>query len=212
VISALNTDVAGRRVFAGVDTNTAPIAGSNDLLAGLRAAMAGAGTVDDMLTAADAWFNDPAGFGTTGYLGSDTALAPIALSDTDSAAFTLRADDPALRDTMRNLAVVALATDPALALSDAQQSEMLQKTTADVLNSASALVGLQTDTGMLEARLETITARQGAERSTLEIARSDLLSIDPYKSATELEQVQFQLQSLYAITSRMQSLSLVNYL
>ncbi|MEQ6203052.1 flagellin [Sulfitobacter sp. HNIBRBA2951] len=212
VIGALNTDVAGRRLFSGVATDTAPIASSDDLLAGLRAAMTGAGTVDDMLAAADAWFADPAGFGTTGYLGSDTSMAPVALSDEDSAAFTLRADEPALRDVLRNMAVAALTTDPALALTEAQQSELLQKTSDDVLSSTEALIGLQTETGFLEAKLETTTVRQGAERASLEIARSDLLSVDPYKAATELEQVQFQLQSLYAITSRMQSLSLVNYL
>lgn len=212
VIGALNTDVAGRRVFSGIATETAPLAPVEDLLAGLTTAMAGAGNVDDMLAAAESWFNDPAGFGTTGYLGSDTAMAPIALSEQDTMSFTLRADDQALRDTLRSMAVVALATDPALALTSTQQNEMLGKVTPDVLDTSSALISLQTDVGLTESRLEAVSVRQGAERTSMEIARSDLLSVNPYEAATELEQVQFQLQSLYAITSRMQQLSLVNYL
>jgi flagellar hook-associated protein 3 FlgL len=74
------------------------------------------------------------------------------------------------------------------------------------------MVNLQAQVGFSEARIEALTVRHSTERASLEMARNDLLSVDPYQSATELEQVQFQLQSLYAITSRMSQLSLVNYL
>lgn len=212
VIGALNTSVGGRSVFSGMATDTAPLAPVDDLLADLSSVMAGAGSVDDMMAAAKTWFDDPAGFGATGYLGSDTALAPMALSDVESVSFDIRADDPALRETLRNLAMVALADDPALALTTTQQSEMIDKTTANVVSSSGALIDLQAMVGVTENRIETLSVRNSAERSALEIARNDLLSIDPFQSATELEQVQFQLESLYAITSRMSQLSLVNYL
>lgn len=212
VVGALNTNVGGRALFAGTATDTLPIAPANDLLSALGAAMAGAGSVDDMLTAAQTWFDSPAGFGATGYLGSNTSLAPVAISDDDTAQFQLRADDPVLRDTLRTLAVVALADDPALGLSQAQQDELFQKTLNGALAAKDGVTGLQAKIGFSEQRIDALTARHSTERSALEMARSELLSIDPYQSATELEQVQFQLQSLYAITSRMSQLSLVNYL
>lgn len=212
VIGALNTSVGGRSVFSGIATDTAPLASQETLLADLSAVMAGAGSVDDMINAAQAWFDDPAGFGTTGYLGSDTALAPMPLSDTQTVELTVRADDPIFRDTLRDLALTALADDPALGLTSVQQDELLERVTTNVLNTSGAVVELQSKVGSAEGRIETLSVRNGAERTSLEIARNDLLSIDTYQSATELEQVQFQLESLYAITSRMSQLSLVNYL
>jgi len=212
MIGTLNTSVAGRSIFSGTATDRSPLASTEDLLAGLGAAVAGAGSVDDILATAEAWFDDPAGFGTTGYLGSDRSLAAVSLSDQNSVQWGLRADDPILRDTLRNLAVASLAGDPALGLTDAQQSELIQKSVASVMNADVGLINLRTQIGFNESRIEAISVRNGAERAALSMARSDLLSVDPFEAATELEQVQFQLQSLYAITARMSQTSLVNYL
>lgn len=212
VVSTLNTNVAGRSLFAGTATDTNPIATADTILAELRSAIAGAGSVDDILTAAQTWFDDPAGFGATGYLGSDTGLAPVSLSDSDTAQFDLRGDDPIFRDTLRNLAVLALAEDPALGLTGPQKNELLQKMTPNVLSSSDDVIRLQAKVGVSEKRIEALSARHSSERSALEMARSTLLSVDPFEAATELEQVQFQLQSLYAITARSSQLSLVNYL
>lgn len=212
VIGTMNTSVGGRTVFAGTATDTHPIAPPEEILSALKVAMSGAGNVDDMLTAAQAWFDDPAGYHTIGYRGANASLAPVTLSAGDTAQFDLRGDDPVLRDALRNLAVIALADDPALGLSQAQQSELFQKSLGNVLATNDAVIGLQAKVGFSESRIEALNVRHNTERASLEMARSDLLSVDPYQSATELEQVQFQLQSLYAITSRMSQLSLVNYL
>jgi len=212
VINAMNTSTGGRTVFAGISTDILPVAPQDDILSAVSAAMAGAGNVDAMLAAAQAWFEDPAGYGAIGYRGATTSLAPVTLSDSDTVQFDLRGDDPALRDILRNLVVIALADDPALGLTQAQQSELFQKSLNAVLGSSTEMVNLQAQVGFSEARIEALTVRHSTERASLEMARNDLLSVDPYQSATELEQVQFQLQSLYAITSRMSQLSLVNYL
>lgn len=212
IVSALNTDVAGRSLFSGTATDTIPIAPAEEILAALRTAIAGIGNVDDILAAATAWFDGPAGFGAVGYRGSDVGLAPIALSDSAKAQFDLRGDDPVVRDLLRNLAVLALAEDPALALTGTQKNELLQKSTPGVLTSNDEMIRLQAKVGVIENRIETMSVRHSSERSAFEMARSNLLSIDPFEAATELEQVQFQLQSLYAITARSSKLSLVNFL
>ncbi|MEP3442692.1 MAG: flagellin [Sulfitobacter sp.] len=212
VIGALNTSLGGRSLFSGMATDTAPLASAQSILSDLSTVMAGAGSVDDMINAAQAWFDDPAGFDTTGYLGSDTALAPMPLSETENVELPLRGNDPAFRDTLRDLALAALADDPALGLTAPQQDELLDRVTTNVVSTSGAIVDLQATVGSAQARIETLSVRNGAERTALEIARNNLLSVDTYQSATELEQVQFQLESLYAITSRMSQLSLVNYL
>lgn len=212
MISTLNTSTGGRSLFAGTAIDTAPIAPASDLLAALGAAVAGAGSVDDIIAAADAWFNDPAGFGAVGYLGAATSLEPFALGQDESARFDLRADDPVLKDMLKNFAIMALADDPALALTKAQQNELFQKSIPSVLAVETPIIDLQVTVGFAQSRIEALTVRNSAERTAMEMARNDLLGINPYETATELEQVQFQLQSLYAITSRMSQLSLVNYL
>ncbi|MGB5865952.1 MAG: flagellin [Sulfitobacter sp.] len=212
VIGALNTSIAGRMIFAGTATETRPVASSETLRTSLSAAVAGAGSVDDILAAAQNWFDDPAGYGTIGYLGSNTALSPITLSDTETTQIDVRGDNPKVQDMLRHLAIISLAGDPALGLSQVQQKELIQKTTGGVFAAVDAMTSLQAEVGLSEHRIEAASVRQSAERSSLEIARSNLLSSDPFQTATELEQVQFQLQSLYAITSRMSQLSLVNFL
>lgn len=212
VIGALNTSIAGRMIFAGTSTETRPVASSETLRTSLSAAVAGAGSVDDILAAAQNWFDDPAGYGTIGYLGSNTALSPITLSDTETTQIDVRGDNPKVQDMLRHLAIISLADDPALGLSQVQQKELIQKTTGGVFAAVDAMTSLQAEVGLSEHRIEAASVRQSAERSSLEIARSNLLSSDPFQTATELEQVQFQLQSLYAITSRMSQLSLVNFL
>ena len=212
MIAALNTTVGGRSLFAGNATDLAAVAPTNDLLAALSVAVAGAGNVDDILVAAQAWFDDPAGYAATAYLGSNVSLSAMSLTKDETANFDLRADDPILRNALKNIAVMALADDPALALTTEQQNELFQKSLSGVLGTVDPIIDLAAKTGFSENRIESAIVRNGSERTSLEIARTDLLATDPFKTATELEQVQFQLQSLYAITSRMSQLSLVNFL
>ncbi len=212
VIGALNTSVGGRALFGGTATDASPLVSAEELMAAVSNAVAGAGSVDDILAAAEAWFDDPAGFGSIGYQGSDTSLAPVALSEHESARFDLRADDPALRDVLRAFALVAIADDPAMGLTQAQRGDLYQKSAAAVFEAQDGVVDLQASTGVTERLVETVTVRNSAEQNALEFARNGFLAADPYQNATELEAVQFQLQSLYAITSRMSQLSLVNFL
>nr|WP_299562811.1 flagellin [uncultured Sulfitobacter sp.] len=212
MIAALNTSVGGRSLFGGTATDRPPLVQADALMSALSGAVAGAGSVDDIIAAAEAWFDDPAGFAAVAYQGSNTSLAAVAISDFEKAQFDVRADDPALRDMLRTVALVAIADDPALGLSGAERKDLYQKSTAPILGAQASVIDLQARTGIAERLVETVSARNSAEHSALELARNSLMAADPYQAATELEAVQFQLQSIYAITSRMSQLSLVNFL
>ncbi|KIN67778.1 Flagellar hook-associated protein [Sulfitobacter donghicola DSW-25 = KCTC 12864 = JCM 14565] len=212
VIAAMNTEIGGRSIFAGTATNSAAITSSEDLLAALTTAVSGASSVDDMLVLAEAWFDDPAGFESTAYLGSDQYLSPIPLSERNEARLDVRADDPVFRDTLRNIALVAISNDPSLALTPSQQGDLIQKSIGQAFTNSDAIIDIQAEVGVTESQIERVSVSNSAERTSLELARSNLLSADPFEAATELEQVQFQLQSLFTITSRMSQLSLVNFL
>ncbi|MEE4188164.1 MAG: flagellar hook protein [Roseobacter sp.] len=212
IMNSLNGAIAGRNLFSGTSTDQAPLETSDILLTQLAAAVAGATTPDDIIIAAQTWFDDPAGFDDTIYIGSDTALAPFSLSETERVSLDIRANDPALKQTLMYTAIAALADDPALGLSVTQQSELFRSMGLGLQSNQDQLTDLRSRIGVAEARIETINVRNVAEATSVEFARNALLLADPFETATKLENVQFQLQSLYAVTVRSSQLSLVNFL
>jgi flagellar hook-associated protein 3 FlgL len=212
IMNTLNDDIAGRSMFAGTTTNIAPLEDAETLLDELLTALVGQTTPQDIATAANAWFDDPAGFDALIYNGSDTALAPFVLSDTERVSVDVRANDPALKELIKNTALAALADDPALALTVPQKSELFGITGIALQSNQDQITQLRSEIGLTEARIETISARNQAEETSTEFARNALLEADPFGTASQLENVQFRLQSLYAVTVRSAQLSLVNFL
>lgn len=212
MVGVLNSQISGRNLYSGAATDTAPLPTAEVFLDELRLAMAGATTANDMMTAAQAWFDDPLGYAAVVYQGSANDLAPLSLSDTETVTLDVRADDDEIRNLLRNVAVAALANDPAFGLPESERKELFFASATEMLGSQDQLVSLQARVGFTEARIEKIAARNAAELTSFEFARNNLLAVDPYQTATELENVQFQLQSLYSITVRMSQLSLVNFL
>jgi len=209
-VSALNTRVADRSLFAGVATTTTPLPTGADLLDTLQSVVAGAISAADVQTALDDWFAAPTGYAAA-YLGGD-ALAGVAVAPGEIARVDITAVDPSIRDTLKGLALSALIDRGVLAGSTVGQADLVRR-------SGEALLTVQTDLGVTTARLGTTQARidQAAQRNTAEtsalnIALSDLLSIDSYEVASRLQQTQVQLETLYTLTSRMSRLNLVNFL
>ena len=77
---------------------------------------------------------------------------------------------------------------------------------------ATGLIARQADLGLLQETAERATARNAAETTALSLARSDILSADPYETASALTQAEASLQNLYALTARLSRLSLTDYL
>lgn len=166
----------------------------------------------DALARIEAWFADPAGFATLAYHGATTDLQPLTIGEGRSLSYELRADDPVIRNTLRDLATAVLATDPALGLSATDQAATLRNAGEALLVAQDGLIGLSAGLGVSQEQIELAMVRQQTERFALESARNSLISADPFETATELEAVQFQLESLYAITVRSSQLNLVNFL
>lgn len=212
MIGTLNSSSAGRQLFAGNATNRRPMADVDTILADLTAVISGAATPADMVAQATLWFDDPGGFVTSAYQGSNDPLTGFAVSTAESVTLDVRANDPGFFAALRGAAVASLATDPGRALTSQEQSELFALTGQDLLQGHSNAIGLQARVGFSEARIDTITSRNAAELTSLSMARNALLEIDPFEAATRLEEAQFQLQSLYSVTVRMSQLSLVNFL
>lgn len=213
VVSALNTQVGGRSIFAGTATDGPAIASSASIIAGLQIAIAGQTTAAGVEAAVDNWFNAPGGgFETTGYLGSTTPLSPFKIGLGQQADVSFTASDQTVRDTLKGLAMAALVSDGALAGDISEQALLLRSAGDGLLSIGDKQTKMRANLGTVEAHIDTIAVQSASEVSALEIVKSELLSVDPYGAASELEAVQTQLETLYALTARMSRLSLVDFL
>ncbi len=211
-ISALNASAGGRSLFGGIATDRAPLGSADLLMTELETVVAGLSTAGDVETAVNVWFDDPAGFDAIMYAGSDVVLAPMQIGAGEEVSLSLTARDPVFRDTLRDMALVALAGNPGLGFDRATQDGLFRSAGNGMLANQDSLTGVRADLGFAEARIEEISARNIAARSSLQYSRTALLEADPFDTATRLEEAQFQLESLYTVTVRSANLSLLNFL
>ncbi len=212
-LSALNTKVGDKTLFAGVTSDGAAVASANEILAAIETAVIGAGAVTaaDIEVAVAAWFQDPSGYAAVGYLGGD-ATGPLAISAEDKLDLGFTAADPAIRDTLQSMAMVALVQRGTVIADAETGAALIYAAGNNMLQNQSDRAVLAGRVGLAQARIDLAQTRNEAEASALQLARSDLLSVDPYEAATRMEAAQTQLETLYSVTSRLSRLSLVDFL
>lgn len=212
MIGALNGSAAGRQLFSGTVTDQPPLNSAEALLQGLKTAVTGLSDPADIEAAAAAWFSDPGGFRAEMYQGGDQSMAPIQLSETETVTLDIRADAPEFGAVLQAAALAVLATDEDLALAPETRAELQRNAGEALLSAQDDLTDLGAHIGTAEARIEEVQTRQASARTAMDYAKGSLLEADPYQVATELEAVQFRLESLYTVTARSAQLSLVNFL
>ncbi len=211
VMSSLNTRLGERSVFAGTATDRAAVADTETMMAALDTAVSGALSSADVETAVNAWFADPSGFAATVYQGGNP-LAPVPVSADELARVDVTALDPGIVATLKGLAMATLLQRGVLAGSDVARADLAKRAGESLASSATDRALLTARLGTVQAGIANAATRNEAEKSALETARLDLISVDPYETATKLEQTQTQLQTLYTITARLSRLSLVDFL
>ncbi|MGC9418066.1 MAG: flagellin [Rhodovulum sp.] len=213
-IATLNGEAGGRTLFAGAATDKAALASGEDIFAEVRTAVTGATTAQDVLDAIDVWFDTPGGgFETLGYLGSDTPAGPVRLNERNSMTLDVTASDPVIRGVLKNLVAGALLSDDTVLAGDTAERATLAGAIGEgLLRTASDLATLRGDVGTAQARIEAIKTENAASRNMLELARLDMIEIDPYQAASEFQAAEAQLETVYTITARLSRLSLADYL
>lgn len=210
-IAALNLRVADRSIFAGVETSGAALAGTDDILAALVTATAGATTAADVAAAVGAWFDDPAGYAATAYLGG-TGRGAVTVAAGETVSLNTTAADPAIVGVLKGLAMAALLDLGVLAGHDDERAALATVAGEQLSEAENARAHLAARIGTVEAHIAAGSARNEAEYTTLSVARTGLISVDPYDVSARLEETETQLQLLYAVTARMTRLTLADYL
>lgn len=213
IISALNVEVAGRPVFAGSSLNAAPLASAADTMAAARSAVSGAVDAAGVRAALDTFFDMAGGgFETVIYQGGTADLTAFRLGEGEEVVLAIRADDPKVRAILKDTVMAALAADESLALDGAERVSLMRDAGAAMRAGLDQLVGLRANLGFAEERIGHSISRNAAEHSALKMARSDLLAVDLFETASALEQAQLRLETIYTLTARTARLNLVNFL
>lgn len=210
-VAALNTAVGGRHLMSGMTSGTPALAPAEAMMDALKASVAGLPNAADVSAAVDAWFAPDGGFDAVGYTGG-AARGPVRISPDEDVRIDATANDPAIRAALGSMAKAALAAEGATGLDAGGRAELLQTALADTLGGETELVSLRARVGTAQERVELASARNETEKASLETTRLALIAADPYETATRMEQVQAQLESLYTVTARLSRLNLTNYL
>jgi flagellar hook-associated protein 3 FlgL len=213
MVNALNGRIGDKSIFAGAATDGAATISADQMMSHLSTAVAGAVTVNDIITAVDDWFMAPGGgYETVGYIGSTNDLAPFKLNEDESAAVEIKADDMEIRQLLRDTALAAIANDSGLALNSTEKLQLLDTASTDLLTNQNELTHLRADLGYSEERIEAAGARNAATRTSLSMVQNDLVSADATDVAGQLHATQVQLELVYTITARLNDLSLMDYM
>lgn len=214
VVGALNTQVGGRTVFAGVDTFSPALADAEELLLAVESELtvAGATTASEVDTIVSNWFDPGGGFDTLGYQGGAAASYQIRLSDNESGTPLQTAQTQAIRDQLAGLAKAALIGRNVLSGNIEEQGNLARISGENLIASDDNLVKFQARIGTIESQIQRAKVEIEYQSASLEISRAQLVEVDPYEAAIKLQNSEVQLQTIYTLTSRLSNLSLVNFI
>lgn len=207
-IGILNARSGEYSVFAGARSDHPAVISPDALLDLVLPLAASQTTAAGVQAAIAAWFDDPAGFDSQAYTGG-AALAEIWVGPEQKAGLPVTATDPALKSLLAGLVAAAVMDRGILSDDPVQRRELAGRAGETLSSNAAPRTALAARIGTVQARLTQAQARNAAEDSVLGIARSGLVSVDPYATASDIEATRTQLETLYTLTARLSGLSLI---
>ncbi|SPJ23124.1 flagellin [Palleronia abyssalis] len=210
-LSDLNGTAAGRPLFGGTAGAGPVLRNAEEIYANLVASVSAETTSQDASNAIDAYFADGGPFQTGDYLGEVTDDAPVRLGGGAVVEMNTRADDPKVRAGLAAMARVAMLGEN-IAMSLEEKAALGRNAVPHLLAATGGAIELHSQTGASQATIDSSKVRLGVERDALRTGRLDLLSADPYETATRLQQTEQQIETLHTLTARLSRLSLVNFI
>ncbi|SJZ82102.1 flagellar hook-associated family protein [Consotaella salsifontis] len=139
---------------------------------------------------------------------SDPVLNKITSSE--SIDVSANANLGAFRDLLQGYAMMAgLGTQN---LSEGARNALVSKASSLTSGAVSGLIGLQGDIGLRQERLEAANDRLDSKKAVVKASISSLEDVDVYEASTRVTMLTTQLEAAYSLTSKLQGLSLLNYL
>lgn len=226
--SILNTSYNGEHLFAGINTDVQPV---NDYLATGSPAKAAfdasflsffgfsqndpaaqnitATQMDNFLTTAVQPQFLGAGWQGTWSNATDQGItARIALNETTET--SVSANDQGIRKLAMAAATVTDLFNSNI--SDTARKQLLTRAVSMVGEAIANVANLSSRAGIMENRVKNATDRLNLQSDLFEKNITALEGVDPYKASTRVSTLMGQIETSYALTSRIQQLSLVRFL
>ena len=153
------------------------------------------------------------------YQGTDDSNDPrndrvTQIDERASVGFGARANEPGFIETLANAAVLAVtgysSTNETLAQS--QFSELRDRARSGLSQAKTDVTATSVSVGLVQKTVKARADDQNAQKTVFETALSSIEDAPLDQTAVSLSTLQTQLQALYQLTAKLQSLSLANYL
>ncbi len=227
LISGLNTSAGGQSVFGGINSGVSPIAdyfstptstAKSDVETAFQTYLTNTGTTPATITGAQMTTFLHGAFSQT-FTGSNgqwswSSASSQTISSTVAPSQTLTTSVSANQSSFQQIAQAYTM------LTEFTGSSLNADAQAAVVSSASALMStgignltnIQAGVGAAQAEVSTADTQLASQVGVLQTNVSDATSVDTYALSSQVTALQTQLEASYELTSRLQSLSLVNYL
>ena len=213
VISALNVNFGGRRLFSGDAGNAQAVVTADVFMSASLTVLEAGLTADAAYTDLSNEFSLAGGlFETTFYTGGSGNAPATEVARGERLDFAPRADEAPVRALLRDLVTLAAAFDPDNAIPEANRLGLAERAIAGLRDNVEGLVAMAGQVGAVEERMIVAMTRHQAAEVTLSLAYTKLAGRDQFEAATELSQLETQLQITYLATVRLANLSLVNFM
>lgn len=212
VRQVLNTSTGGRFLFAGTDIANAPIDAANAAafdttvqgeITAFLGGQSGAVTLANVNGLTDA---------ALGHSGTLAAAGPVSvrIDDNLDADYTVRADDQGFGDIMRGLALLAnLEYDPAR---EADFFQIYTGASQLIDQGATRIDTAQAQLGLTRQIMDETQVKHEQSQGVIEGFIADVEDADIAQAATDLSNLQSQLEAIFSTTASLRDLSLVNFL
>lgn len=223
--SVLNTNLNGEYIFAGVNTDRKPIA-SYEANSVPKAAYDAAfqqyltdsgataanpfptpAAMDDFIASMDTLFMGTE-WGAWSSASDQRISSRIALNEKTDTSVT--ANNDGIRKLMMASTIVAetLSGD----MDDAVRGRLIESAMGMIGESLADLTQLRADLGITQKRVTNANERLGAQADIFERHLLKMEGVDPYEAATRASDLLGDLETSYALTARIQQLSLLKFI
>ena len=229
LIGQLNTSAGGQFVFGGIATQTTPIA---DYTATSKAKTAVESAFQNYLTtnnisSASAMtgsqmqsFLGSSGFTSLFSSGSNGGWKDWSSASSQTMSTSIAPSQTASTSVSANQGTFQTIAQAYTMLTEFTGDDMSAGVKAAVVSTAATLVSsgiagltdVQAGVGVTQSAISQANTQIGAQTTLLKSSASNLDSVDTYALSSQVTQLQTQLEASYSLTSRLQQLSLVNYL
>lgn len=210
-VQQLNTQIAGRPLFAGMATNGKAITDGRNIIEELNSLTSNATTAEEIATIVSDWFDDSAGFESFAYQGQE-AEPPALLSPEGLSVAGTTALNPKIKAALAGLALASMIDHPSLTPTGADRISLSQRALSVLHNGKNAVTDLASRIGADQSRIAALQSRYQAEDLSFQIAISEVVTADPAQTAIELEAVRTNLETVYSVTARISRLNLADFL